>query len=312
VAERHAIFLGSKRFGLSMLKALLSADADLSWTVIHPDDQEDARSALADFEGFCQAEGLAFMRVSGPMEANDLLVLRQAEFVFVCGWYWLLPKSVLACGSKFFGIHNSLLPKYRGGAPLVWAIMRGDARVGSSLFGITPGMDDGRLYLQVAVDMDENADIGYALSGIEQEFAQDLPRAWTHIVRHQVEGQEQDHSQATFGAQRVEADGLIDWERSARRVHDFVRAQTRPYPGAFTWIGDRKIRVWRTRIVPATHYGTPGQVISRRRDEVVVACGEDTALAVVEAGAEDGVVSLSEIFPSLKIRLGRRASEGAT
>lgn len=305
VTARPAIFLGSKAFGLSIFKALTTASSALSWMAIHPDDRRDARSVAGEFERYCAGRSIPFEIVGGPAHANERLLTVRPEFVFVCGWYWLVPPQVLNGGPKFFGIHNSLLPSYRGGAPLVWALIQGERTVGSTLFEFRPGMDDGPVYLQVSVEVAESDGIGDVLTAVEEAFAEALPETWRGIVGGAVHGIEQDHGRATYCAQRIEADGRIDWTCPARQIHDFVRAQTHPYPGAFTSGPAGTIRIWKTRPLAEAYLGTPGQVISRRATEVLIACGQGTALEILEASDASGQTVLPKVFPSLEVRLGR-------
>jgi methionyl-tRNA formyltransferase len=236
--------------------------------------------------------------------ANALVISSAADVVMVCGWYFLLPPAVLESGPCFLGIHNSLLPKYRGGAPLVWAMINGEPRVGSSLFGFTPGMDDGPVHQQVAVEPGADDTVGDVLAALEARFVIELPEAWKRIVAGNAIGAKQNHAAATYCGQRLPRDGRIDWRLPADRLHDFVRAQSRPYPGAFTADGERTIHLWRTRPFAFTYHGTPGQVLARNDDAVIVACGQASAIEVREASDSAGRTALREVFGSLSMRLG--------
>lgn len=306
-----AVFLGSKSFGLAMLRALIDAGPTLHWRVVHPEDGADSRTALPDFEAFCAERGIPFTSVPRASDAYAAIRAAAPEIVFVCGWYFLIPPALLESGPRFFGIHNSLLPHYRGGAPLVWAMIRGEPRVGSTLFRITPGMDDGPAYLQVSTEPGLEDGIGDVIAAIENRFLDAIPHAWPAIVRGDLRETEQDHAAATYCGQRRPEDGLIDWSQPAAAVHDFVRAQTRPYPGAFTVAGGKKIRIWRTWPLDAVYCGTPGQILQREKGRVLISCGGHTALAVLEVTDPEDDTSLDAIFPSLSLRLGRGiASEG--
>lgn len=300
----RAVFLGSKAFGLSILDALIDAEPGLSWSVVHPDDRRDDRSVMAAFESFCEARQISFSVAPRSRDANARIAEHAPDIVFVCGWYHLIPADVLSAGPRFFGIHNSLLPRYRGGAPLVWALMRGERMVGSTLFALGGGMDDGRVFLQVSTEVGEEDGIGDVLGAIEARFVAALADGWPAIVHGSNPGSEQDHASATYCAQRIPEDGRIDWRLTARQVHDFVRAQSHPYPGAFTHGPEGMVRIWRTRVSPAAYCGTPGQVLERRDDEIIVSCGEDSAIAILDASGAEGETSLVKLFPSIRTRLG--------
>lgn len=305
--SRRAIFLGSKSFGLTIFRGLAEADASVSWHVLHPDDRSDSRSSLGEFETACADNGIGFDVTRRSQDAYRAIKATSPELVFVCGWYFLIPTEILESGPRFFGIHNSLLPKYRGGAPLVWAMIQGEPVVGSTLFGITPGMDDGPIYLQVSCEPRPDERIGEVITALEEKYLEALPQAWPEIISGRNSGTAQDHGAASFCGQRRPEDGLIDWNRDAASVHDFVRAQSHPYPGAFTTTPRGKVIVWKTRCLEATYYGTPGQVLERRDEEVLVACGGGSAVGIIEASGPSGEAELSELFPSFSLRLGDSA-----
>jgi methionyl-tRNA formyltransferase len=310
--SRTAIFLGSKAFGLTILRGLIAAGPEVAWQVIHPDDAADGRTALDGFRAFCIEHDLGLTLVGKAWEANALIAAARPDFVFVCGWYFLLPADLLTSGPRFLGIHNSLLPKYRGGAPLVWAMINGEAQVGSSLFEFTPGMDDGPVYLQVSTAPGSDDGIGEVIEKIEVEFIAALPRAWPRIAAGVDRGREQDHAAATYCGQRLPEDGGIDWHKSAPRIHDFIRAQSRPYPGAFAKAADRTIHLWRSKLADTPYFGTPGQVLARNAAHVDIACGDGTAIRILQATDSLGNNDLMEIFGSLRMRLGHPGSCGET
>lgn len=299
---RRAIFLGSKSFGLTILRTLVESDPAVQWSVLHPRDDHDPRSMIGDFEDLCAKHSVAF-QLATASEANAAIQTSNADVVLVCGWYRLLPRAVLDSGPTFLGIHNSLLPQYRGGAPLVWAILNGDAIVGSSLFALGEGMDDGDIYLQVRTNIGPADGIAQALAGIEAEYVRQLPEFWSSFVAGDTVARPQDHSRATYCAQRRPADGSIDWSQPAWRVRNFIRAQSHPYPGAFSRIGQDEVRIWRCEIDPRPWLGSPGQLLERGRDYAVIACGESSAIVVREAQL-NGDREVGQIFNSLGIRLG--------
>jgi methionyl-tRNA formyltransferase len=306
MSERRAIFLGSKAFGLAVLRVLMEADPSVSWSVLHPADDQDARSARAAFETYCAERALPLTVTARSKQAYEIIAAEAPDIVFVCGWYFLIPPETLSAGPRFFGIHNSLLPKYRGGSPLVWAMIRGDRVVGSTLFGFTPGMDDGPVYKQVSIEPDGQEGIGDLLARLEQSWLEALPGTWPAVVSGTVSGSVQDESAATYCGLRRPEDGEIDWRQDAQSIHDFVRAQARPYPGAFTQGTNGPIHVWRTKLFGAPYHGTPGQLLERRPGEAIVACGNGTAISILEASDQAGREDLATLFPSLSVRLDRR------
>lgn len=176
-----------------------------------------------------------------------------------------------------FNIHGSLLPKYRGRAPVNWAVLHGEPRIGMTLHRMVKRPDAGEIIEQQGVDIgpDDTA---------EQAFRKVLPCAVDVLARQigrllsgSATGTPQDESLATYYGGRTPEDGRIDWSAPARRIHDLVRAVTDPYPGAFTDLGASRLMVWQTVPLAGPH-GRPGEILSL--DPIIVATG-DGALQLV-------------------------------
>ena len=295
-------FLGSKDLGLALLKALYTPADD--WLVVHPDDHSDARSRLAAFEGFARDHGLQWRLARGRSEADSSLTDFAPDIAFVCGWYWLLRAEILEkVELGFWGAHNSLLPKYRGSSPLVWSLIRGEPVVGSTVFRFTPGMDDGPVLHQVKVEVTEQDSIGTVLARIEQGLLDELPAKWRDLLDGRAALQSQDEDEATYCSARLPGDGLIDWNKPAEEVRNFIRAQSEPYPGAFTFAEGRRVTVWDARPDPRTYYGIPGQVLVRSPEHVIVSCGEDSAVRLTRVSVDGRDSAPRTAFGSVGLRL---------
>ena len=190
-------------------------------------------------------------------------------------------------------MHPTLLPRHRGRAPIPWAILCGLARTGVTLFEIVDSTpDSGAIVGQIVVDIDARRDRDDALRP-----ARGGPRRARPRVRAAARGREprarvlQDPSRASAWPKRAPADGIIDWETRARYLYDWVRAQTRPYPGAFTFLGDEKVVVWRARPVELEDAAPAGTVVAAMPDGPVVACGEG-GLLLEESRREPGEIAV--------------------
>lgn len=283
VRVRRALFLGSKAFGLASLRILREAEPEITWTVIHPDDHADDRSVLEQFKQYAETELLDFHLIDTKSEANKIIAALDFDVGFVCGWYWLLSES--ECGSDcapLYGIHHSALPKLRGGAPVVWAIMRGDSVVGSTFFKISPGMDDGDIVLQIEHRIQPDDTITDVIDALQQKWLKKLPKLWKELAMGNVRLIPQNHSAATYCSQRRPEDGLIDWRMAALDVHNFVRAQSWPYPGAYTHFQGAKIIVERTQLFETEYRASAGQILAKTELGILVGCGGDSAIWITE------------------------------
>lgn len=170
-----------------------------------------------------------------------------------------------------FNMHGSLLPKYRGRAPINWAVLHGESRIGMTLHRMVKSADAGEIIDQEGVDIapDDNA---------EQAFRKVMPcarivleRQLDALLKGTAKGTPQDDSQATYFGGRTPEDGRIDWSKPALEIYNLIRAVTDPYPGAFTDVGESRLMVWWAKIL-SDRSGQPGEVLSS--DPLIVATGD--------------------------------------
>lgn len=296
-------FMGSKPLGLAMLKALHQASPEALWRVIHPDDTPDFRSCLTSFQHYTRDQHLELLVAPTQAAASQMLKDYKPDVVFVCGWYWLLNAEILDIAKHgFWGLHNSLLPRYRGASPLVWSIINGDEYVGGTIFRFTEAMDDGPVLYQGKVALGNHCGIGEILQKLENDLLANVSSRWRAVLEGRAETYEQDHDAATYCGHRKAEDGLINWQQSAAKVHNFIRAQSSPYPGAFTNVGDQRVVIQKSSVDPRRFFGTPGQVL-QRGGCLVISCGSHSAIQIHETEIDGRSVSPSEAFPTIAVRL---------
>lgn len=300
----NAVFLGSKKFGLQLFKSLFYADRSVNWTILCQPDLNDTRTFFYEFQKFAIENDIDFLVATSSQMVTQYLLDHSPDVVIVCGYYRILPIELIAnVPSGVWGIHNSLLPRYRGGSPLVWQLINGERTIGSSFFKLTEGMDDGAILAQVKVSNSSDLTISEATEKIEEEWTRRLPLLWADFCHGTINPSEQIHSEATYCAQRQEADGLINWSMNASDIDAFIRAQGAPYPRAFFELNGKKVKVVRHRIDPRTIYGVPGQVFQVFGDYVTVCCSGRTAITLCEVEVGGVNFKASDVINSIKMRL---------
>jgi len=274
----RTVWVSFDTIGRDCLVAAAEAGADVVGIITLPGPVDPARSGQCSFAEVAEKLGAALVETSdvNAAETVDTVAALDPQLLFVVGWSQLLREPILATASAgTFGMHPTLLPRHRGRAPIPWAILSGLARTGVTLFEISdPTADSGPIVGQVAVPIspDETA----------TTLFERLADAHVELIRDHVPGIlagtapriPQDERRASAWPKRSPADGIIDWETRAPYLYDWVRAQTRPYPGAFTFLGDEKVVVWSARPVETAPAGEPGTVVEERGGSPVVACGE--------------------------------------
>ena len=302
--KEKCLFIGSKKLGLSVLKSLTVFNRDMNWIVIHPEDTNDERSLKREFIDYCNVNSIQIIITETAKQANKIIEEENFHFAMVCGWYWILPNYLVNREKKsFYGIHNSLLPKYRGGSPLVWAMINGESLVGSTLFKLNTGIDNGNIINQVTYKLSDDDTILNVLNYFDEYWSENIGNLFQKIIQGNIEETSQDENEATYCSQRINKDGQINWAWPATRIHNFVRAQTKPYPCAYTTLDDKKINIVKTRLVSNKIHCTPGQVLKRNLDQVSVGCGDNTALVILEAETNEQSSDLLSIFNSSNLRL---------
>ena len=206
-----AVFLGSKKFGLNLFKALFEADPTISWTVLHPQDLNDKRTYFSEFQEYTKVKDIDLITINSSVMIEQYIMDNKPDVMMVCGYYKLLSAKLLENVTLgVWGIHNSLLPKYRGGSPLVWQLINREKVIGSSFFKFSNGMDDGVILDQVKIDNADKMTIGEASDSMEQAWIFKIPEIWLNICKGDINPVEQNHNESSYCAQRQETDGLID------------------------------------------------------------------------------------------------------
>lgn len=286
----RALFFGTPAIAVPSLEALASI-ADVVGVVCQPDRPAGRGLALKAPPVKVKALELGLPvvqpeKVRTPEFAAWVADAR-ADVALVIAYGRILPKAVLEAPRRgCMNLHASILPRYRGAAPITWAIVGGEAETGISLMQMDEGMDTGPVYAvhRAPIGPDTTAD----------ELAIDLGALAARVVREDlrraVDGAlaltPQDHEAATHAALLKKEDGRIRWERSARQIHDHIRGMT-SWPGAFTTIDGKALKVLAARVESeADQAGAPpGTVVMAGRGVVIVACGAG-AIQIMRAQAE--------------------------
>jgi methionyl-tRNA formyltransferase len=238
-----------------------------------------------------RAHGLEALVVENPLDPQVIARLRIAAPDLLFSFYYrrILPEEMLDVPQLgAWNMHGSLLPKYRGRAPVNWAVLKGESSTGATLHAMTSRADTGAILDQEAVPIGPDDTAIEVQRRVTAAAAAVLGRRIDELKAGTAKTTPQDESQATrFGKRRPE-DGRIDWTRPAKEVHDLVRAVTHPYPGAFTDLFGGKTFVWRTRLPGlAGHDNFPGEI--RGEDgRLHVACGDDRFVELLRVQPEGG------------------------
>jgi methionyl-tRNA formyltransferase len=268
--------------GRDCLEVTAQAGANVVGVVTFPGPVDPDRSGQCSFDEIAGRLGAQLIETSAVNSAETLQEVRSLEpqLIFVVGWSQLVRAEFIELASEgVFGMHPALLPRHRGRAPIPWAILAGLARTGVTLFEITdPTADAGPIVGQVVVEIAAEETATSLYDRLAEAHLELLRECVPLLLTRSAPRLPQDERRASFWPKRSPGDGIIDWETRAPYLHDWVRAQTKPYPGAFTFLGGEKVVIWRARPVVLEADAPPGTVVEQRSDGAVVACGEGALL----------------------------------
>lgn len=276
----RVIFAGTPEFSAQALAAIIAAGHEIPLVLTQPDRPAGRGMSLqpSAVKKLAVAHGLAVFQPLSlkDAEAQSRLADLQADVMVVAAYGLILPQAVLDLPRHgCLNIHASLLPRWRGAAPIQRALLAGDAQTGVCIMQMEAGLDTGPVLLREAFPIEDEdttvslhdklascgaALIVKALDGLPLAF-ETQPEAGV-IYAHKIE----------------KAEALIDWSRSAAELDRHVRAFN-PFPGAQTQLGGQTVKLWQAR--PVAGRGEPGQVLAVDREQIVIACGVG-ALAVSE------------------------------
>lgn len=201
---------------------------------------------FADFHELGKEFNIPVTDITGKMGSYyEQIAALEPEMILVIGWYYMIPEKIRKIAAKgCVGMHASLLPKYRGGAPLVWAIINGEEKTGLTFFYLEDGVDNGDIIAQHEIEIKESETIKDIIGKVTDSALAITKEFIPKLADGSAPRLKQDESDATYFEQRKPDDGLIDWNWETKRIKDFIRAQTKPYPGAYTIIDGKKITIW--------------------------------------------------------------------
>lgn len=259
------VFMGTPEFAVPSLKKIIEAGFDISLVVTSPD--KPRRSASDDPEPtpvkkVAQAFGLRVLEVEDLKSPDVERVLRDVQpDVMVVVAFRILPKELFTIPTKgTFNLHASLLPKYRGAAPINWAIINGETETGVTTFFLQEKVDTGNMILQKSLTIQPNEVATELAVRLSELGAQTVVETLRLIETDSVQLVQQDSSLSTKAPKLTKENTRIDWTKSARDVFNFIRGLSER-PTAWTTLDDKQVKLYRAALFSETETGEPGKWI---------------------------------------------------
>jgi methionyl-tRNA formyltransferase len=287
-------WVGFHAEGLAALRALLGARAPIAAVLTLKPDLAAKRSGGVDYAPLCAEYGVPLHYIAGINEPDAFRILQDLapDVLFVIGWHQIVRPPVMRLARRgLIGAHASFLPHNRGSAPINWAILRGERDAGNTLMWLAEGVDEGDIIAQRAFPIapyDTCATLYARVAATNREMLLEvLPR----LLAGERPGRPQARGTEPVLPRRRPADGRITWDSAAEQVYDFIRALTRPYPGAFSSLDGKQWWIWEAALLPDRgSVGEPGEVLGPVLSPTESACGQLVACgsgAVILLDVED-------------------------
>ena len=299
------IFFGTPDFAVPSLKVLIDEKEDIVLTATQPDRVKGRGHSLSSppVKELALSHGI---RVVQPEKIRDNEFYRElagysAEFIIVVAYGRILPKEILEIPARgCINVHASLLPKYRGAAPIQWSLIRGEKITGVATMLMDEGLDTGDILLQSVLEISEDdnaATLSQRLSALGAVTLIDTIRGMrSGSVRPMPQAGE-----ATYAPPLKKEDGRIDWLKGAAELVNFIRGMN-PWPSAFCSLGNERIKIIRAKAVSGT--GEPGRIEKASSGTLLAGTTKDLIM-IMELQPEG-----KKIMPVAAFLAGRRLKEG--
>ncbi|HTR35906.1 MAG TPA: methionyl-tRNA formyltransferase [Bryobacteraceae bacterium] len=293
------IFLGTPSFAVPTLERIVAAGHRVLAVFTQPDRPKGRGGQLAASPVKETALRLGLPvhqpeRVRRPEVVEQLRGMRPQAMVVV-GYGQIIPQSIIDIPPRgIINVHASLLPKYRGAAPIQWAVANGERRTGVTTMRIDAGLDTGDMLQkwETEIGAEENAvELGQRLSRAGADL---LIETLQRIEAGTIQPQPQDNSQATLAPILKKEDGTIDWTWPAAKVFNRTRGFL-PWPGAYSFFRSQLFHIWKSRVAESAPPGQPGRMIPQKK-RLFVACGEGSTLEPLEVQIEGRKRMSAEAF----------------
>ncbi len=290
------VFMGTPDFAVGSLQALSeSGKFEIAAVVTQPDRPKGRgkKMLMTPVKEYALSRGYDVyqpQRVKAP-EFVQLLRSLQPDLIVVAAFGQLLSQDILSL-PKYgcINVHASLLPKYRGAAPIQYAIINGEKESGVTIMQMDIGMDTGAMLGRVSVPIGENMTMGELHDILRDRGASLLLEIIDEIAAGTVHAEKQNDAEATYASLLKRSMECIDWSKSAQEVHNFIRGFN-PAPSTFTTLPNKKsLKIWGSRLTDKKSGALPGTVVEIGKNSFFVACG-------------DGVVEITEVQPESKKRM---------
>ena len=306
------VFMGTPESAVPTLRRCLQDGHDVVavWTQPDRPSGRGNKVSASPVKEFALSRGLTVHQPARLKidDSAELFRSHDADVAVVVAYGRILPQSFLEAPKQgCVNVHFSLLPKYRGAAPVNWAIVNGEEETGVTTMMIEPKLDSGPILLQRNTQIGEKETAPEVMQRLSEMGAELLSETLRDLA--QLQPREQDHDQASFAPILRKEDGLINWSASAPSIDRSIRG-FQPWPNAYTTFQSRQLTLWNAVPESAANETAPGEVLFARGDDLIVACGEKSTLRLLEVQPEARRrMAVRDFLNGVPLKIGDRLGE---
>lgn len=280
------VFMGTPEFAVPSLKALVEAEHDICGVFTQPDKPKNRgmRLQASPVKEYALSVGLQVFQPAKMRDGEALAILRELkpDLIVVAAYGKILPVDILELPPLgCINVHSSLLPKYRGAAPINWAILNGEDETGVTIQRMAEGIDTGDILAQTKTAIDASENAAQLLTRLAKLGAELLVETVREIRIGSVRATPQDESRASYAPMLSKELSPMDWSKTARQLHDQVRGLY-PWPSAVAVLDGIRCKVIRTSLLEGETVQRPGTVLQADKKGLRVACGDGKVLEILE------------------------------
>ena len=285
------VFMGTPDFAVPSLEALIAAGHEVCGVFSQPDKpvgRHQNKLKPTPVKECALAHDIPVFQPAGLRDGEALAQLKELapELIVVAAYGLLLPDEILALPPKgCINVHSSLLPKYRGSAPIHWAVVNGDKETGVTIMDVVAELDGGDILAQVSTSIDPDETVETVHDRLAALGGELLVKTVAQIGDGTVKRVPQDPARVTYAPMLSRALSPIDWTQSARAIHNKVRGLN-PWPATSTDVisGDT-VKIYRSAVLDKTVSAQPGTIVAAGKEGIDIACGDGQVLRVLELQA---------------------------
>lgn len=280
------VFMGTPAFSVPILEGLLEEGYEVVAVVTQPDRPVGRKKIITPtpVKEAAVKHGLLVLqpeKISGSEEMEKIIAL-QPDVIITAAFGQFLPEKLLqAPVHGAINVHASLLPKYRGGAPVHYSIINGEKETGVTIMEMIKKMDAGGIYAQESLPITKQDDVGTMFEKLSALGKQLLLKTLPDILNGNLSPRPQDESKVTFSPNITREQEAIDWNKTAEEIDNQVRGM-RPWPIAFTTYEQTRWKLLNVEVLAEKTTAEPGTIIKKDKKNLWIACGKQTVLAIKE------------------------------